>query len=152
MKLFLVIRLRGNTGIAPVVLDTLDRLNMPRKHNAALITDTPSNLGMLNKVTDYVTWGEITQPSIEALLEKRGRLAGDKRLTAEGVDKLGLGSFKDISERALAEGALPDQIKKTFRLTPPSGGFKRSIKRHCGSGGELGYRGQGINDLLEKML
>lgn len=152
MKLFLVIRLRGNMGIAPEVLDTLDRLNLPRKQNAALITDSPSNMGMIRKVTDYVTWGEITQPSLEALLEKRGRLAGDKRLTSDAMGKLGIGTFNAISERALAEGELPDQIKRTFRLTPPSGGFKRSIKRHYGSGGELGYRGPDINALLGKML
>jgi large subunit ribosomal protein L30 len=152
LKLFLVIRIRGNMGVAPEVLDTLNRLNVPRKHNAALMIDSKSNIGMLYKVADYVTWGEITQPSLEALLEKRGRLSGDKRLTQEAMEKMKTGTFKEISEHALADGTLPPAIKKTFRLTPPSGGYNRSIKRHYGSGGELGYRGESINKLLEKML
>ena len=152
LKLFLVIRIRGNMGVAPEVLDTLKRLNMPKRHNASLLTDSKSNMGMLIKVTDYVTWGEISQPSLEALLEKRGRLAGDNRLTQEALSKLNAGTFKEISEHALADGTLPVPIKKTFRLTPPSKGYDRSIKRHYGSGGELGYRGEAINKLLERML
>jgi len=151
MKLFLVIRIRGTMGLAPDVVDTLNRLNMPKNHTAVLLTDTPSNEGMLRKVADYVTWGEITPASMEALLERRGRLPGDKRLTSDEIGKLGLGSLKEIAEHAM-NGELPEPIKHTFRLTPPSGGFKKSIKRHIRSGGELGYRGDSINELLEKML
>jgi large subunit ribosomal protein L30 len=39
-----------------------------------------------------------------------------------------------------------------FRLHPPSKGFKGKIKRGYGSGGELGYRGEKINELLRRML
>jgi large subunit ribosomal protein L30 len=152
MKTFIVIRLRGNIGLAPEVLDTLNRMNMPTKHSATLVIDTPSYKGMLNKVTDYVTWGEIDQPTLEALIAKRGRLAGDNRITTEVLKKESLGSIKEIAERALADGEMPEKIKKTFRLTPPSGGYKRSIKRHVGSGGELGYRGAVINELILKMI
>jgi large subunit ribosomal protein L30 len=152
MTLFFVIRLRGNIGVHPDVLDTLKRLNMPTKYSAVLIQDTPSNKGMLNKVTDYVTWGEIAEASLEALIMKRGRMAGDERITDETIKRESLGSSKELAKRTMGEGAVPACIKKTFRLTPPSGGFKKSIKRHVRSGGELGYRGEVINELLKKMI
>ncbi|MBN1376996.1 uL30 family ribosomal protein [Candidatus Woesearchaeota archaeon] len=43
--------------------------------------------------------------------------------------------------------------KKTFRLSPPKGGFrKKGIKKPFGRGGALGYRGRDINNLLKRML
>jgi large subunit ribosomal protein L30 len=152
MKLYLAIRLRGRMGVAPKLLDTMNRLNLPRKHNAVLITDTPSNLGMLKKAADYITWGEITKESLVDLLKKRGRLVGEERLTKESLKKAGIGAFEDLVGRIMEEGKVPAPIKTTFRLTPPSRGFKRSIKRHIGSGGELGYRGSAINDLVQRMI
>jgi len=152
LTLFLVIRLRGNLGVAPEVLDTMNRLNLPKKQNASLVADTPSNLGMLQKVADYITWGEVTADTLEAMLAKRGRLDGDKKITPEKMNELEIGSFKALSEKVLGGGQMPAQVKRTFRLTPPSGGFKRSIKRHFGSGGELGYRGAEINQLVLRMI
>lgn len=152
MKTHLVIRLRGEMGAAPEILDTLKRMNLPSKYSATLIADTPSNVGMINKVADYITWGEIDQPSLVDLLKKRGRLPGEKRLTEETIKELSLGSYEDIAERMLKEGSVLPPLKSTFRLTPPSGGFKGHITRHLKSGGELGYRGQAIADLMKKMI
>ncbi len=152
MKTYLVIRLRGEMGVAPEILDTLSRMNLPSKFSATLISDTPSNIGMLNKVADYVTWGEIDRPALVDLLKKRGRLPGDKRLSEEVLKELSLGTFEELAELMLKEGSVVPPIKKTFRLTPPSGGFKRHITRHLKSGGELGYRGAAIVELLRKMI
>jgi large subunit ribosomal protein L30 len=152
MTLFLVIRIRGRIGIHPDVMETMKRLNMPTKHSAVLIQDTPSNKGMLNKITDYVTWGEVTEESLEALLMKRGRMAGDARINEDVLKKEALGTPKELAKRTMDDGKVPACIKCTFRLTPPSGGFKKSIKRHVRSGGELGYRGKAINELLAKMI
>ena len=152
MKLYLVIRLRGRIGLSPKQLDTLARMNIPAKHNAALITDTPSNIGMLNKATDYITWGEIDSASLAAILKKRGRLPGDERITEDFLKANEMGTFEDIVAKILADGKVPEPIKKTFRLTPPSGGFKKHITRHIKSGGELGYRGPAIAELIKKMI
>ncbi len=152
MKLFLAIRIRGITGVSPEMLDVLNRLNIPKKHNASLIPDTPSMLGMLRKASDYITWGEITKESLIALLKKRGRLEGDKRITDEALKELGFASFEELADRIMADGKVPPPIKKTFRLTPPSGGFKGPITKHVNEGGELGYRGEAINDLLSSMI
>ena len=43
-------------------------------------------------------------------------------------------------------------LKPVFRLRPPKGGFKGTIKKHFREGGETGYRGEAINDLVLKMI
>ncbi|MCX8181569.1 MAG: 50S ribosomal protein L30 [Candidatus Methanomethyliaceae archaeon] len=152
MKLFLAIRIRGITGVPPEMLDVLNRLNIPKKHSASLIPDNPSMVGMLKKVSDYITWGEISRDSLVALLKKRGRLEGNKRLTEESLKKIGFNSFEELADKILTNGKVPPLIKKTFRLTPPSGGFKGPITKHVNEGGELGYRGEAINQLLSRMI
>jgi large subunit ribosomal protein L30 len=43
-------------------------------------------------------------------------------------------------------------FKPYFRLHPPKGGLKRSVKRFFGDKGEAGYRGLAINDLVIRMV
>jgi len=43
-------------------------------------------------------------------------------------------------------------LKPYFRLHPPKGGFKGSVKKPYNAGGELGYRGSAINDLIMRMI
>ncbi|MCS7097636.1 MAG: 50S ribosomal protein L30 [Candidatus Methanomethyliaceae archaeon] len=152
MKLYVAIRIRGRIGLHPDIAETLKRLNLNRKHNACLVPDNPSMVGMLKKASDYITWGEINRDTLILLLKKRGRLIGDKRITEEDLNKLGVSSFEELADKILEEGKLPKMIKKIFRLTPPSGGFKGKITRHFGERGELGYRGEAINELLLKMI
>ncbi len=152
MKVFVLIRIRGRMGISPENLDTMDRLNMPRKHNASIVTDDPSIMGMVNKIGYYITWGEVSKEALVAMLQKRGRLPGDIKLTEESLKANKLGSIEEIADKILAEGKVPEPIKRTFRLTPPSGGFKHHITRHIKSDGELGYRGAEINNLIVKMI
>ncbi|MEM0379812.1 MAG: 50S ribosomal protein L30, partial [Desulfurococcaceae archaeon] len=58
--------------------------------------------------------------------------------------------------KAIFEGRIKlhkqSYIKPVFRLHPPQGGFKKSIKKPYGDGGELGYRGRDINELIMKMI
>jgi large subunit ribosomal protein L30 len=42
-------------------------------------------------------------------------------------------------------------VRPIFRLHPPRGGFRKSSKRPFADGGELGYRRDGLTDLLAKM-
>lgn len=152
MKLYIAIRIRGRVGVNPEISETLKRLNLHRKHNACLIPNTPSMVGMLKKASNYITWGEINRDTLILLLKKRGRLIGDKKITEEELSKLGVSSFEELADNILREGKLPKMMKKTFRLTPPSGGFKGKITRHFEEGGELGYRGESINELLLRMI
>jgi large subunit ribosomal protein L30 len=43
-------------------------------------------------------------------------------------------------------------IHPIFRLHPPSKGFKGKTKKNFRAGGEAGYRGEAINDLVKRMV
>jgi large subunit ribosomal protein L30 len=42
-------------------------------------------------------------------------------------------------------------VKPFFRLHPPKKGYRRSVKRPYNNKGELGYRGEAINELARRM-
>ncbi|MEM2874942.1 MAG: 50S ribosomal protein L30 [Candidatus Hadarchaeales archaeon] len=149
-----VIRIRGGVGAKADALDTLRLLGLTRVNHCVLVDGTPSILGMLQKVKDYVTWGEIDAEMLELLIRKRGRVEGNRRMTDDVAKKMvGL----SISEMApsICEGKIDLSairgLKKVFRLHPPRKGFK-ALRRPYRDLGDLGYRGREINDLLRRMV
>jgi len=144
MTTLAIIRLRGTVKARREAIDTLRMLRLNRKMHCVLIQETPSYRGMLQAVKDYVTWGEITEETLKKLLEKRGRKAGDKRLTNDEI-AIALKALHD------GKGLKETSVKQVFRLIPAKKGFKNSIKQHYPHG-ELGYRGEKINELLERMI
>ena len=160
MPLYLVIRIRGEADANPDVEKTLNLLRLRRKYAASLYhSSLPGIEDMLRKVENWATWGEIDEETLIELLSKRGRIKGDKPLTGEWVAlNLGLAEGIPALARKLLDGELhyhrleEKGVKPFFRLHPPRGGFKGSIKKHFKAGGELGYRGSNINDLVKRML
>ncbi|WP_297536047.1 50S ribosomal protein L30 [Thermococcus sp.] len=150
-----LIRLRSGIRAKGEVRDTLAMLRLHRINHLVIVDDTPSYRGMIQKVKDYITWGEIDKETLVKLLRKRGRLVGNKPITDEYVrEKLGM-SIEEFAEKVInGEMKLRDlpNIKPVFRLHPPRGGLKGSKKRTFKEGGALGYRGEKINELIERML
>ncbi|MEM1538514.1 MAG: 50S ribosomal protein L30 [Candidatus Nezhaarchaeales archaeon] len=153
--LLCVIRLRGKVGVSEEDENTLKMLRLHRKNHAVLVKKVPSIMGMLLKVSSYITYGEVDLETLTLLLKKRGRLIGDKPITDEYAKKLGYENVdmlaKSVYEQRTNIKDLP-KFKQVFRLHPPSKGFKGSIKKRYGAGGELGYRGTAINELLKRMI
>ena len=153
-KCLAVIRVRGVSDIFKEIKATLQMLHLTRNCHATLIDDRPSYLGMLHKAQNYVTWGEISKEGITLLLKKRGRLVGDKELTAKHAQEIGYKSLDDLAEAVykleVEYSRLPN-IKPVFRLHPPKRGFKGKVKRSYAGGGVTGYRGEAINDLIKRM-
>ena len=150
-----VIRVRGRTGVRREISDTLKMLNLTRINHCVLIPETPSYKGMLQKVKDYVTWGEINKDTLERLIRTRGRLYGDEPITNKYVkEKMGFENISALAD-AIVEGKvlykdIPN-VKPVFRLHPPLKGWEKT-KRHFTEGGALGYRGAKINELILRML
>ncbi|RLI22795.1 50S ribosomal protein L30 [Candidatus Bathyarchaeota archaeon] len=154
-KCIVAVRIRGVIGASQEIKDTLKMLNLKRNNHAVIVKNTPAYLGMLRKVQNYITWGEPTQETVISLIKKWGRLVGDKKITDEYAKKLGFKSVEDLA-KAVFEGKvdynkLPD-VKPFFRLHPPTKGFKGKIKKSYGMGGETGYRGRAINELIQRMI
>ncbi len=150
-----LIRLRSGIRAKGEVRDTLAMLRLHRINHLVLVDDTPSYKGMVQKVKDYITWGEIDKGTLANLIRRRGRLIGNRSITDEYVkDKLGM-TIDEFAEKVVSGdmnlGDLPG-VKPVFRLHPPKGGLKGSKKRSFKEGGALGYRGEKINELIERML
>ena len=151
-----IIKLRGSVGIRPEIKYTLELLRLHRVNHCVVAEENAYYKGMIRKVKDYVAWGEISEDMLEELLKNRGRLAGGKRLTESYLqNNTPFESFKELAHGLHSgEVKMKDlteyQIKPVFRLHPPRKGH-RGIKKTVPQGGELGYHGDAINELLHKM-
>ena len=153
----LAVRLRGTASDNPDVLKTMESLKLEHTFQARLLDNTPSNLGMLRLVKALVAWGEIDPEILGRVLWKRGERDGKDGLDEGFLRLLDMSSFEDLA-KAVVAGDIQIQalyragLKPRFRLHPPRGGFKRSLRRAATDGGELGYRGPDINLLVKRMI
>ncbi len=144
-----VVRIRGKVRRSAPVTDTLRMLRLTRQNHCVLVPETPAYRGMVQRVKDFITWGEVSPETIAKLLLKRGRLT-DAAVKSNSRFK----SVWDFAQ-ALAKGeATVADVKgltPVLRLHPPRGGFE-ATKRPFRDKGSLGYRGTDINNLIERML
>ena len=153
-KCFAVVKVRGTISAQREARETLELLRLARTNHAVLVDNRPSFMGMLYRVQNYVTWGEVSKETVALMLKKRGKLAGGKKLTDESVEKLGYKSIDALAEAIAsckAEYQKLPNIQPVFKLHPPSKGFKGKTKKSFRVGGEAGYRGEAINDLIKRM-
>ncbi|HDP73488.1 MAG TPA: hypothetical protein ENN46_00820 [Candidatus Woesearchaeota archaeon] len=124
MEKVAVVLIRSRIGTDIRIKDALDRLSLRKKMVCSVFDKSPSLMGMLERVKDYATYGEISDETFKLLSEKRK----DR--------KAGSGSKSSV-----------------FFLAPPKGGFERKgIKVPFSNGGVLGYRKEKMNDLILKMI
>ncbi|HUT81448.1 MAG TPA: 50S ribosomal protein L30 [Candidatus Bathyarchaeia archaeon] len=152
--LLAIVRIRGFAGQPKDILYGLKLLNLNKPNHACVVPNDATHQGMLQKLKDTITWGEIDKPTLTALIEKRGRLQGNKKIDTQFLKSQKFES-KTVFITALLEGKADmrriEGLKPIFRLHPPRKGFK-SVKKPVGTGGDLGYRGEKINALLESMM
>jgi len=153
-KTFFVVRIRGGVDAQKTVEATLTMLRMERNNYATILKESPSYVGMLRKVKDYVTWGEPSVETVKLLLKTRGKITGDQKVTDDVLKELGYENVEKLAN-AIVTGEVElsqlNGIKPFFRMHPPKKGFKRTVKRPYKDHGELGYRGEAINELIKRM-
>lgn len=152
--MFAVVRIRSTAGVRKEIDDTLKMLRLNDVNNCVLVPETEDYKGMIKKVKDFVTWGEVDRDVLTKMLEKRLKLLGNRKVDEKILKEItNFDNFEKFAEALLVSKIkLKDfgKIKPFFSLTPPSKGFK-SIKEHYPKG-DLGYRGKEINELLERMI
>lgn len=102
-----VIRIRGQVGLKTDVKETLNRLRLRKKY-VCVVFENPNELqmGMIKKIRDFVSYGEISEDVYNKLIDARGK-----------KDKEG-------------------KLKPFFRLHPPRGGAKTKFHYPKGILGE----------------
>ncbi len=140
MVLLAIVLVRGLSGMKPEIKTTIHLLRLTRKNHCVLVNESVSLKGMLNVCKDFVTWGPISKETLADLVEKRGRLSGDKRVTTDMVKKV----------VSAIEKNEPTGIKPVFRLNPPRKGWK--MMKGVYPKGANGFRGENINQLLDRMM
>ncbi|HLN89258.1 MAG TPA: 50S ribosomal protein L30 [Candidatus Binatia bacterium] len=154
-KPLVVVRIRGTVSAQREATETLELLHLGHTNHAVLIDSRPAYKGMLQRINSYVTYGEPTKETVAMMLQKRGFLAGDKKLTDEYLTKIGYKGVDDLAADIVSckvqFGKLPG-VQARFRLHPPSKGYKGKTKKGFKAGGEAGYRGEAINKLVQRMV
>ncbi|MFH0954941.1 MAG: 50S ribosomal protein L30 [Candidatus Micrarchaeota archaeon] len=152
--MFAIVRLRGEVHTNPTVKKTMELLGLNRISHMVLKPKTAQMQAMIKNVESFTAFGEINSVTLALVLEKRGRLVGDKRLDAAFLKKKGFKSFEDLANQLIAGKTTVSKlgIKKVFRLNSPRKGFERGgIKKSFSMGGATGYRANAINDLIKRM-
>ena len=68
-----IIRIKGQVGLERSIVETLNRLKLRKKYACVVIEKpTKEQLGMVEKVKDFVAYGEINDKTYKELVEKRG--------------------------------------------------------------------------------
>ncbi len=154
-KSLVAVKIRGTISAQREARETIEVLRLTHTNHAVLLDSRPAYKGMLKRVQSYVTWGEPTKETVALLLAERGKLCGGKPMTDEYAQTVG---YKTLAELA---GAIVDckvepwklqGIQPLFKLRPPKKGFKGKTKKSFGAGGEAGYRGAAINELIKRMV
>jgi large subunit ribosomal protein L30 len=150
-----IVRIRGGVCTNQDIRDTLEMLRLDRQNHLVIIPTNAVSRGMLQKVKDYVTWGEPDIETLTNVIQLRGRLVGDRRITDEYIKtNSGFASARDFAAAVQGQKAkysdLKD-IKPVIRLHPPHGGYENTKKSYA-IGGSLGHRGKAINALIIRML
>ena len=151
-----IIRMTGDVALNRDLKDTFRMLRLYKKNNCVVVPNTPQYVGMIERLREKSTWGEIDEPTLKLLLEKRARVSNNQMMTAEYLKQHGKTDFdslsKDIFNFKKEIKDIPG-LKPFFKLKPPTGGFERKgVKEQFSLGGALGYRKDGINILIRKMI
>ncbi|MDD2438965.1 MAG: 50S ribosomal protein L30 [Methanosarcinaceae archaeon] len=152
--MYAIVRVRGQVSVRYTIEDTMKMLRLHRVNHCVLVPENSHYKGMIQKVKDYVAYGQVDAETLAVLLKNRGRLEGGVRLTEEYVkentDYVSIDAFaKALVEEKATLKDIP-KLKPVFRLHPPRKGHA-GIKRTVQQGGVLGNHGDNINVLLNKM-
>lgn len=154
MGLILVVNVHGSINSSAPVRKALNELWVVRKFSASVVTDDPPTVGMLRLCKDYVAWTPVDEGLLGELLKKRGMVSSArpldqgalKSLGVKGPEELAAKMVKDQLRLSAVPGVLP-----FFRLAPPKGGFKRSMRRQFTEKGILG-RNPKLGEIVGRML
>jgi large subunit ribosomal protein L30 len=154
-KCIVAVKVRGEISAQREAKETTEMLHLSHSNHAVIIDSRPAFMGMLKRAQSYVTWGEASKETVALMLTKRGKLAGSKPITEEAAQKMGYKSIDYLAEAIVTCKVFHwdlEGVQKVFRLHPPKKGYHGKTKKSYRAGGEAGYRGEAINELVKRMV
>lgn len=119
--------IRSYTQAKPNIRKTLELLKLTTKNSIGFYNTDTISKGMIRRVKDYITFGEVDSDFINDFVSKNNPIKNNKK-----------------SEK---------YISYIFNMQPPIGGYgRKGIKTAFVVGGALGNRDEKIKDLIKKMI
>lgn len=105
-----IIRIRGQVNIRREIVETMKRLGLKRKYSC-LILEKPKEveLGMIEKIKDFVAFGEISSETYKKLVDARGKFSKSKTQFRLHPPRGGIDSKKHFG---VGKGVLGDNKNK----------------------------------------
>ena len=152
LKRIAVVRVRGTVRAPENIKTAFQNIGLTRVNHCVIVDNSPMVYGTVKLLKDYITWGTLDKTA-RAMIESKGRLLGDHKVTEAVVKASGFSSLDDFVKKFMAfeaETSMIKGMKKVFRLHPPRKGYetiKQSYPR-----GALGNRDGEIGELLKRMI
>ena len=110
---YAVILVRGLIGANKEIRDTLIMLNIKARNGCAIVNANNSMLGMMNKIRNYATYGEVNEETLKLLKEKKG----DSKIYRLNSPRKGYGrkGVKDDFAKGGALGYRGDKINDLIK-------------------------------------
>ncbi len=150
----LVLNIHGSINSSGPVRKALEELKVVRKFTATVVSDDAPTVGMLKLCKDYVAWAPVEADLLATLLKERGMVTTTKGLDPATLKKLGYKKHEDLAAKMLKEQirlSAVEGIKPFFRLAPPKGGFKQSMRRQSTERGLLGSNPK-LAEIIRRMV
>jgi large subunit ribosomal protein L30 len=154
LALLLVVNLHGKINSTRATRRALGEMKVEKKFTASVLTDDGPTVGMLKSCKEFVAWGPVEKETLATLLEKKGMISEKKHLGTDALAELGAKSYEELASRMLDQSLRLSALKNVrpfFRLSPPRGGFKKSLRRQASDGGVLGKNPE-LAEIVRRMV
>jgi len=154
MGLILVVNLHGKINSSAPVRKALGELWVAKKFSASVVPDDAVTVGMHKLCKDYVAWTPVEEGLLGDLLKKRGMVSASRPLDAASLKELGYKKHEDLAALMLKEQVRLSAVKGVlpyFRLAPPKGGFRASLRRQSTEKGLLGNNPK-LGEIVRRMI
>lgn len=96
------VKVRGNVDVPQPVKDTMTNLGLKKRNQIVFYEDSDSIRGMMNKVKDYITYGEVSDEVIEKVEDRYQKVDNGTVVSARPPSK----GFKDTKRGSNQGGSL----------------------------------------------
>ena len=152
--LLLVVNFHGAINSSSAVRKALDELKVIRRFSATIVPDDSPTIGMLKLCKDRLAWSPIETEFLASLLKERGMVSTDRHLDADSLKRAGFKTHAEMAKKMAENGtrlSAVEGVRPFFRLAPPRGGFKRSLRRQYTERGLLGSNPK-LEEIVRRMV